>query len=55
MTREDIIDNLNEILLQFEYNVLEADMGETDAIEALQSNENAVEALKEAIKIVKQK
>lgn len=51
MNKEQIIDCLNEILLQFEMNVTEAEMGEADALEAEQSNRESVEALKHAIKL----
>lgn len=51
MSREDIIRVLNEILLQFEQNVTEAEIREKDALEAEESNRESVEALKHAIKL----
>lgn len=46
---------LNEILLQFEMNVLEAEIGDSDAVEAEKSNRESVEALKVAIQEVAKK
>lgn len=49
------IEVLNEILLQFEMNVLEAEIGDSDAVEAEKSNRESVEALKVAIQEVAKK
>lgn len=53
MKPDRVIEVLNEILLQFEMNVTEAEMGDSDALEAEESNKESVIALKEAIKAMK--
>lgn len=52
MDPKKTIEILNEILLQFEMNVTEAEMGDPDAVDAESSNRESVEALKVAIQEV---
>lgn len=53
MKTKKAIEILNEILQQFEASIVEAEIGDTDAIDAEESNKEAIEALHIAITALK--
>lgn len=53
MKKKKAIEILNEILQQFEMSVVEAEIGDHDAIDAEKSNKEAIEALHIAITALK--